>query len=81
MTKKKTKKVSKKVEKPSKKEKIPELKKYDGPTKSFRFRNPEGHADKYEWITLQKGDSIPLKIQPILDILPKPKGFDIVHLL
>lgn len=57
----------KKTKKETKKEKVPEIKKYDGPTKSFRFRNPEGHPDKYNWITLQKGDNIPKEIQPILD--------------
>lgn len=67
MVKKKSKKETKKVIKKESKEKVQPLKKYDGPTKSFRFRNPEGHADKYNWITLQKGNSIPKEIQPILD--------------
>jgi len=44
-----------------------EPKKYSGPRRSFRFLNPIGHADKYEWITLNKGDNIPAKIKPILD--------------
>lgn len=37
---------------------------FKGPTKSFRTRNPEGHPDKYNWITLKKGMVVPKEILP-----------------
>ena len=46
---------------------VPQLPKYDGPTRSFRSRNPMGHPDKYNWVTLRKGEGIPVEIQPILN--------------
>ncbi len=54
-------------EKKVKKAKEPENKKYEGPTRTFRFINPVGHPDKYDQITLKKGDHVPNKIKPILE--------------
>ena len=41
--------------------------KYQGKTRSFRFRNPIGSLDKYRWITLKSGDIIPEELIPILE--------------
>ncbi len=63
-----TKKQSKpKAKKQSKAKVEPENKKYEGPTRTFRFVNPIGHPDKYDQITLKKGDHVPNKIKPILE--------------
>ena len=42
------------------------MKKYTGPTKSFRFKNPKGSPDEYRWVTLKNGDVVPADIQPFL---------------
>ncbi len=39
---------------------------FKGPTKSFRFLNPPGHPDKWNWITLQDGDVVPKEVIPQL---------------
>ena len=38
-----------------------------GKTRTFRFRNPEGHADKYMHITLKDGNTVPPEVLPILE--------------
>ncbi len=50
-----------------KKSKVAPEPKFEGTTRTFRFVNPPGHADKYDQITLRDGDRIPAKVQPILD--------------
>ncbi len=39
---------------------------FKGPTRSFRLRNPEGHADKWKWITLKDKMVVPKEIVPQL---------------
>ncbi len=39
---------------------------FKGPTKSFRFLNPLGHPDKYNWVTLQEGNVVPKEVIPQL---------------
>ena len=56
MGKKKAKQVTKKVE----------VILFKGPTRSFRLRNPPGHADKYEWTTLKEGMVVPKEFVPLV---------------
>ena len=61
------------MKKPFKKEvkvEVPEVdnrRKNVGTARNFRFNNPEGHPDKYRWVTLNEGDVVPDNILPILE--------------
>ena len=37
---------------------------FKGPTRNFKIRNPEGHADKWKWFTLKEGMKIPKEVLP-----------------
>ena len=61
------------MKKQSKKEikvEVPEVdnrRRHVGKVRNFRFNNPEGHLDKYRWVTLNEGDVVPEDILPILE--------------
>ena len=39
---------------------------YKGPSRNFRLRNPQGHPDKWNWVTLKDGDVVQKEIIPQL---------------
>ena len=41
--------------------------KYTGPTRNFRSAAPNGTGDRYRWVTLKPGNTIPPHIIPILE--------------
>lgn len=69
MAKRKTKKQVKRAKAPKEKKEAPKVKprEFVGKTRNFRFKNPEGHLDKWRWVTLNEGDVIPPEVLSILE--------------